>query len=174
MNEYGFHYPTVLTTFHFALGCFLNWVRHNYYGSASAISLLTHKDAHILGDKFPQKYVIYNPLSFPVFKGSEQRRNTILCVGRLNAWNVKGFDRILKIWSELSEIDKKILAELSVTEDNRVKTIREHLNMKSEQFSVYRDRLKRKGVIDIKEYGRVSMALPRFDEFVKAQMNLEL
>ena len=79
-----------------------------------------------------------------------------------------------KIWSELSEIDKKILAELSVTEDNRVKTIREHLNMKSEQFSVYRDRLKRKGVIDIKEYGRVSMALPRFDEFVKAQMNLEL
>ena len=84
------------------LGCFLNWVRHNYYGSASAISLLTHKDAHILGDKFPQKYVIYNPLSFPVFKGSEQRRNTILCVGRLNAWNVKGFDRILKIWSELS------------------------------------------------------------------------
>ena len=74
-----------------------------------------------------------------------------------------------KIWSELSEVDKKILVELSVSEDNRVKTIREHLDMKSEQFSVYRERLKRKGVIDTKEYGKISMALPRFDEFVNIQ-----
>lgn len=41
--------------------------------------------------------------------------------------------------------------------------------MKSEQFSVYRERLKRKGVIDTREYGSVSMALPRFEEFVKIQ-----
>lgn len=72
-----------------------------------------------------------------------------------------------KIWSELSEIDKKILEELAVCEDNKVKTIREHLDMKSEQFSVYRDRLKRKGVIDTREYGKISMALPRFAEFVR-------
>lgn len=72
-----------------------------------------------------------------------------------------------KIWSELSDTDRKILLELSECEDNRVKTIREHIGMKSEQFSVYRDRLKRKGVIDTREYGRISMALPRFDEFVK-------
>ncbi|MDY3997810.1 MAG: ATP-binding protein [Blautia sp.] len=75
-----------------------------------------------------------------------------------------------KIWSELSEVDKKILETLSTIEDNRVKTIREHLDMKSEQFSVYRERLKRKGVISTKEYGKISMALPRFEEFVKIQM----
>lgn len=74
-----------------------------------------------------------------------------------------------KIWSELSEVDRKILLELSLSEDNRVKTIREHLDMKSEQFSVYRERLKRKGVIDTREYGKISMALPRFGEFVKMQ-----
>ena len=75
-----------------------------------------------------------------------------------------------KIWSELSEVDKKILIELSETNDNRVKTVRGNLNMKSEQFSVYRERLKRKGVIDTREYGKISMALPRFDEFIKTQL----
>ncbi len=75
-----------------------------------------------------------------------------------------------KIWSELSELDKKILVELSIGNDNRVKILREHLAMKSEQFSVYRERLKRKGVIDTKEYGKISMALPRFEEFVKMQL----
>lgn len=74
-----------------------------------------------------------------------------------------------KIWSELSELDKKILVEISLTGETRVKLIREHLDMKSDLFSVYRERLKRKGVIDTKEYGKISMALPRFDEFVKLQ-----
>lgn len=75
-----------------------------------------------------------------------------------------------KIWSELSELDKKILAEVATSGECRVKTIRENLNMKSELFSVYRERLKRKGVIDTREYGKISMALPRFSEFVKVQL----
>lgn len=72
-----------------------------------------------------------------------------------------------KIWSELSEQDKKILTEIAISKEEKVKNIRERLGMKSELFSVYRDRLKRKGVINTKEYGKVSMALPRFDEFVR-------
>ena len=39
--------------------------------------------------------------------------------------------------------------------------------MKPELFSVYRDRLKRKGVIDTRQYGKIAMALPRFEEYVK-------
>lgn len=78
-----------------------------------------------------------------------------------------------KIWSELSELDKKILTELSKNEAGRVKDLREGLKMKSELFSVYRDRLKRKGVIDTREYGKVTFTLPRFAEFVKTkQMEL--
>lgn len=75
-----------------------------------------------------------------------------------------------KIWSELSELDKKILTKIATSGEFRVKTIRENLNMKSELFSVYRERLKRKGVIDTREYGKISMALPRFSEFVKVQL----
>ena len=72
-----------------------------------------------------------------------------------------------KIWSELSMQDKEILTVISVTGETRVKNIRESLNMNSNLFSVYRERLKRKGVVDTREYGRMSLALPRFDEFVK-------
>lgn len=74
-----------------------------------------------------------------------------------------------KIWSELSELDKKVLIEISASGENRVKNLRERLGMKSELFSVYRDRLKRKGVIDTREYGKIRLALPRFAEFVTAQ-----
>lgn len=75
-----------------------------------------------------------------------------------------------KIWSELSELDKKILIEIATSGEYRIKNIRERLGMKSELFSIYRERLKRKGVIDTREYGKIHMALPRFAEFVKLQL----
>lgn len=75
-----------------------------------------------------------------------------------------------KIWSELSELDRRILVEMSVSGETRVKRIREKLEMKSELFSVYRERLKRKGVLDTSKYGEVSFILPRFAEFVLARM----
>lgn len=77
-----------------------------------------------------------------------------------------------KIWSELSELDKKILTEILKSGESRVKNIRERLKIKSELFSVYRERLKRKGVIDTREYGKITFALPRFAEFVENQ-NME-
>lgn len=72
-----------------------------------------------------------------------------------------------KIWSELSELDKKIVYEMAVSKETKIKLIRERLEMKSELFSVYRDRLKRKGVVSSEQYGYLTLALPRFDEFVK-------
>ena len=75
-----------------------------------------------------------------------------------------------KIWSELSELDKKILLEMAVSGEDRVKNIRENLQMDSGKFAVYRERLKRKGVVDTREYGKMYMALPRFEEYVKTQI----
>ena len=53
--------------------------------------------------------------------------------------------------------------------EEKVKEIREKLDMNSGLFSVYRDRLKRKGVIDTSEYGKITLTLPRFEEFVKTR-----
>ncbi len=72
-----------------------------------------------------------------------------------------------KIWSELSETDKQIVAVMAATGKSKVGEIREEVAMKPEKFSVYRERLKRKGVIDTSRYGAVTFALPRFDVFVR-------
>lgn len=77
-----------------------------------------------------------------------------------------------KIWSELSALDKKILTELAESGDCKVKELRDRLDMGSELFSVYRGRLKRKGVIDTAEYGKIALALPRFAEFVEMRQFL--
>lgn len=78
-----------------------------------------------------------------------------------------------KIWSELSELDKKIMVAISKEQDRmRIKDIRDSLSMDSGLFSVYRDRLFRKGILDVSEYGYVSVALPRFSDFVRLQSKL--
>ena len=75
-----------------------------------------------------------------------------------------------KIWSEMSDKDKEIMQKLAESGDIKVRDLREQLEMSSEQFSVYRERLKRKGVIDTRKYGKISMALPRFEEFIQMRM----
>lgn len=75
-----------------------------------------------------------------------------------------------KIWEALSPKDKEILRAISENGYQSVKEIREKLEMKPELFSVYRDRLKRKGVIDTRQYGKIAMALPRFEEYVKNRL----
>ena len=71
-----------------------------------------------------------------------------------------------KIWSELSEKDKKVLDAISRTESGKVKDIRDSLGMESNEFSPYKKRLIRKGVIE-EENGYARLSLPLFDEYVK-------
>lgn len=75
-----------------------------------------------------------------------------------------------KIWSETSPKDREVLTVISRSGESKVKNIREKLNMTSEQFSVYRDRLKRKGILDTRTYGEVSFSLPRFAEFIQSRL----
>ncbi|MCR5155063.1 MAG: ATP-binding protein [Butyrivibrio sp.] len=78
-----------------------------------------------------------------------------------------------KIWVEMSPTDKKVVAELAFSGETDVTKVREALSMTTSQFSVYRDRLKRKGVINTAQYGRISLLLPRFEEFVRVHIDLE-
>lgn len=74
-----------------------------------------------------------------------------------------------KIWSELSGIDRNIVKLMAETGETSVTNIREQLNMKPQEFSVYRRRLLNKGVILAPFRGEIKLALPRFDIFVEAQ-----
>ena len=84
------------------LGHWVNFLRHHFYSFADAVTILTEKDKKYLGKKLPNKVVVYNPLTFiPALKVGE-KKNNILCVGRINQWDVKGFDRMIEIFGKLS------------------------------------------------------------------------
>lgn len=71
-----------------------------------------------------------------------------------------------KIWSELSEKDKKIVYGISQVHSGKIKDIREKLGLSSNEFTPYKRRLVRKGVIG-DDSGYARFALPLFDKFVK-------
>lgn len=90
------------TSFNRKSGLLLDFVRFHLYSKASGLSILTQKDYKLLGPKFPNKRVIYNPLPFPILNRDVPKRKNILCVGRLDVWEIKGFDIIFRIWSKIN------------------------------------------------------------------------
>lgn len=71
----------------------------------------------------------------------------------------------------LTEINKTFRAEedwiaMAKTNGTKVEAIRKTIKKASNSFSVYRNRLKKKGLIISQEYGHLEFALPRFKEFV--------
>lgn len=93
------------TSFNRNLGLLGNYIRYKLYGRCDRLIVLTEKDAVTAREKhgFSNVSVIYNPLSFKPIDIPVTRKKAVLCVGRINSWNVKGFDRIIKIWNNLSE-----------------------------------------------------------------------
>ncbi len=73
-----------------------------------------------------------------------------------------------KIWAELSKKDKKVVLAISQS-DGSVKSIRDILGMDDNQFSPYRQRLIRKGIIASDGYGTLKFTLPLFKEYVETQ-----
>ena len=71
-----------------------------------------------------------------------------------------------KIWSELSHVDRKIVSAIVETPAGNVKDIREKARMTTNQFSPYRKRLIRNGLVDGNTYGKLRFVLPLFENFV--------
>ena len=75
-----------------------------------------------------------------------------------------------KMYSELSSNDKKVLKAFKDDGINNVEELLEKTKMKKNVFSVYRDRLIKRGIVDSPEYGKLILRLPRFFEFVSVQL----
>lgn len=71
-----------------------------------------------------------------------------------------------KLWSELSETDKRVCHVIAENEGGHTSEFREKLNMSANYFNQYRRRLKMQGLIDTSTYGVISFALPRFAHFI--------
>lgn len=77
------------------------------------------------------------------------------------------------IWKSLSECEKMYLCCIAQKEEMTVSEILELAKKKSNEFSQYREKLIRKGLIESVEYGKIRQKLPRFDSFVKTMIILE-
>ena len=71
-----------------------------------------------------------------------------------------------KVWSEMSINDRKVVIAIAKSPTGKVGDIRELTDKNSANFSVYRDRLIKKGVVSALSYGYLEFTLPRFREFV--------
>lgn len=71
-----------------------------------------------------------------------------------------------KIWMEMSSLDQKLAYGIACSEQGASAEIRDKANMNSSTYSVYRDRLVRKGIIQSVKHGVVEFALPMFKEMV--------
>lgn len=74
-----------------------------------------------------------------------------------------------KIWDDLSEKEKEIITLLAQNGEMKAKDIIAKIGVTDKTYSVQRDRLIKKGVVDGSNFGIVRLALPRFDEFVKIE-----
>ena len=72
-----------------------------------------------------------------------------------------------KIWSELSVNDKKVLKSFKADTTESVEALLNGTKMEKKSFSVYRDRLIKRGLIYSPSYGRLSIKLPRFFEYIQ-------
>lgn len=70
-----------------------------------------------------------------------------------------------KIWSELSELDRKIVYVIS-TGIYKTGDIREKLSISPQLLNTYRKRLMERGVVNGSVRGELTLALPRFEEYV--------
>lgn len=71
-----------------------------------------------------------------------------------------------KIFSELSDKDKKILYAIALCDSNKVADIRAKINLTTNEFNPYSKRLKRKELIKNSTRGYVELTLPLFDEYI--------
>ena len=74
-----------------------------------------------------------------------------------------------KIWSELSEKDRILAKGIAEAETGTVREIAERAGFSQQEFSPYRKRLIRKGIVDTSERGKLRFSLPLFDEYVMDQ-----
>ena len=71
-----------------------------------------------------------------------------------------------KIWSEMSDKDRLVIGAIASIDERKCSNIREKLNMEPSEFSVYRDRLLKKGLVTKPKYGYLDLTLPRFEKFI--------
>ena len=87
---------------------------------------------------------------------------------------INNFDQYLqefvydKLWFELSTVEKNIMKNFPEGEIS-TKDLISKIEIDNSYFSMYRDRLIKKGIIYSPSYGKVKIVLPRFYNYIKSK-----
>ena len=71
-----------------------------------------------------------------------------------------------KIWSEMSEGDRKLAYGAAKSQNGKAKDIKSLASISDNEYSVYRDRLIKRGILDGSTHGYVRFTLPMFEEYI--------
>lgn len=83
---------------------FVHFIRHHFYNTADAVVVLTENDIRLLGKNIPKKVAIHNPVVCPPYKEDyESKEKTILAIGSLKEWDIKGFDLLFKAFMPIAK-----------------------------------------------------------------------
>lgn len=66
-------------------------------------TVLTQADKDYIGNRMKNVFVMPNPLAFKVADSIPKKKKVILACGRLDVWEVKGFDVLIKAWGKVSQ-----------------------------------------------------------------------
>lgn len=73
------------------------------YPFAGAITMLTLCDYNKWKNKYKRVYYMPNPCTVKKIYTDIPRKKVILGVGRVNQWKIKGFDNLIKAWSQIKD-----------------------------------------------------------------------
>lgn len=101
----GLHYPILVcehSTVTRYYGFITNLQRKLLYPLATGITVLTKRDFDLWKGKYKNVFLLPNPCDFCLEPTVEKKEKTILAVGRVYQWKIKGFDTLIKCWDKLS------------------------------------------------------------------------
>lgn len=78
-----------------------------------------------------------------------------------------------KLWSELSMKDRLVAKAIVDTDSKIIKDIRGLLNVSTNEFNPYRQRLIKKGIVDGSKRGLLYFTLPLFEEYINTHYDID-
>lgn len=78
-----------------------------------------------------------------------------------------------KLWSELSMKDRLVAKAIVDTDSKIIKDIRDLLNMSTNEFNPYRQRLIKKGIVDGCKRGYLYFTLPLFENYINMHFDID-
>lgn len=67
------------------------------------VTVFTHADISYIGKRLHNVVYLPNPLSMQPVTSTPLKSKTILAVGRMEAWHIKGFDLLIKAWGTICD-----------------------------------------------------------------------